>query len=356
MNTTTPAPTRTAAGTRFGRRPTMGDVAAHLGVSRQLVSIVMRDEPGASAETRERVRQAAAELGYSPDTAARMLRRNGSKYLGVLVSLEEGSSLEVVDQMHVAALERGYNLILAARSAYRDEGSAVEELLGYRCEALIMVSSPLAASNLTRLAQRMPIVAVGHPATRSGYDVVHSDGHAGIELAVDHLFELGHRHIVYIDARRLPDSTIRRRGYLAALKRHDLGSDIVKVAGPYTEEAGAQAAAELLARDILPTAVVAGNDHAALGLVGALGRAGVAVPDQVSVTGYDDSRLARLSFLDLTSVRQDPAELGRLAVECALSRIEGRQDVRECRIPVTLTVRSSTARVRSTLSGWQSLR
>jgi len=329
--------------TPFGRRPTMGDVASRLGVSRQLVSLVLRDQPGASPETRERVRRMADEIGYSPDIAAQMLRRKGSKYLGILVALEQSSSVEVVEQMHLAAAEQGYNLMLAARSAFQDEGAAVEELLGYRCEALILISSPLTAANLLRLAKRMPIVAVGHPRTRAGYDVVHSAGDVGIALAVDHLYELGHRAIAYLDSRALPDSALRRAGYVDSMKRWGLEADLVEVRGTYIEDAGSVAAATLLKRPTLPTAVVASNDHTALGLVGSLLRAGVALPEEVSVTGYDDSRIARLPFLDLTSVHQNPAELGALAVECAMSRIGGRLEARECLSPVSLTVRTSTA-------------
>jgi DNA-binding LacI/PurR family transcriptional regulator len=327
-----------------GRRPTMGDVAARVGVSRQLVSLVLRGAPGASPRTRERVRRAADELGYSPDIAAQMLRRNGTRTLGVLFTLEHDSEAAIVEHMHVAAAERGYSLILGARSPSRDEPTAIEELVGYRCDALILMSSTMAASGVRRLAQRVPLVAVGHGSTRLGSDVVRSAGDLGIAQAVDHLAELGHRTITYLHGRDMPTGRPRHQGYLTAMANRELPVDVLEFKGDYTEEEGARAAALLLERPELPTAVIANNDHAALGLMVSLIRAGVSIPGTISVTGYDDSRLARLSFLDLTSVKQDPAEIGDLAIDCALSRISGeRQRAIERITSAELVVRSSTA-------------
>jgi DNA-binding LacI/PurR family transcriptional regulator len=329
------------------RRPTMGDVAARAGVSRQLVSLVLRDAPGASAQTRARVRQAADDLGYSPDIAAQMLRRKGTRTLGVLFTLEHDSEAAIVEQMHVFAAERGYSLILGARSPSRTETTAVQELVGYRCDALILISSTLPAAALRQLAQRVPLVIVGNGSSRYGCDVVRSAGDHGIAQAVAHLADLGHRRISYLHGRSMPTGTQRRQGYLTAMTQRNLTPDIIDAKGDYIEEAGARAAAELLRRPTLPTAVVANNDHAALGLLVSLVRAGVPVPGQVSVTGYDDSRIAGLSFVDLTSVRQDPAEMGDLAVDCAITRITGqRQHALERVTSAELVVRGSTGPVR----------
>jgi DNA-binding LacI/PurR family transcriptional regulator len=322
----------------------MGDVAAHLGVSRQLVSLVLRNAPGASDQTRARVRQAADELGYSPDLAAQMLRRNGTRTLGVLFTLEHYSGAAIVEHMHTAAAARGYSLILSERSPSRDEGQAVQELLGFRCDALILVSPTMPLAELRRLAKTVPVVSIGSGSTRTGCDVVRSDGDRGIRQAVDHLTGLGHRRIVYVHGRDMPGSDFRHDGYVAEMTARALPVDVLSIRGDYTEEAGARASALLLRRPDLPTAVIANNDHAAFGLQISLMRAGLSVPGDVSVTGYDDSRVAQLSFLDLTSVRQDPAEIGELAIDCALSRVSGeRSKPVERIITPTLVVRSSTA-------------
>jgi DNA-binding LacI/PurR family transcriptional regulator len=322
----------------------MGDVAARAGVSRQLVSLVLNDARGPSPRSRERVRRAADELGYSPDIAAQMLRRKGTKSLGVLFTLEHDSEAAIVEHMHVAAAERGFSLILGARSPSRDERTAVRELVGFRCDALILISSTMPAVGLRRLAKRVPVVSIGHGSTRSGYDVVRSAGDVGMGQAVEHLGTLGHRRITYIHGRDMPAGDLRHQGYLSAMTRHGLSADVLEIHGDYTEEAGAHAAAILRKRRELPTAVVGNNDHCALGLIVSFLRAGIRVPQDVSVIGYDDSRIARLSFLDLTSVRQDPADLGDLAIDCALTRISGARDKPVERISsTTLIARSSTA-------------
>jgi DNA-binding LacI/PurR family transcriptional regulator len=321
----------------------MADVASRVGVSRQLVSLVLRDAPGPSPETRQRVRQAAGELGYSPDIAAQMLRRKGTKYLGVIFTIEHSSEAAIVQHMHLAAAERGYSLVLGSRSSSRNEGTAVEELIGYRCEALILISPTMSAASLRRLSKRVPLVCLGSGNPKLGCDIVRSAGDLGIGLAVEHLTTLGHHHIAYVHGRDMPGSELRHQGYLSAMARRQLPPDVIVIRGDYTEESGAHAATLLRERPTLPTAVVTNNDHAALGLTLSLLRTGLSVPDDISITGYDDSRIAQLSSLDLTSVVQDPTQMGDVAVDCALSRISGeRSHAIERVIPTSLSIRSST--------------
>ena len=142
----------------------------------------------------------------------------------------------------------------------------------------------------------------------------------------------------------MPPAELRLRGYLDATRALGLRPDVLEFAGDYTEECGAAAGRELLAAAELPTAVVACNDQAAAGLVLTLSRAGVSVPEHVSVTGFDDSRFARLSAVDLTTVHQDARAMGKRAVNAALRRI-GHPATRpqELVIEPELVVRSSTA-------------
>jgi DNA-binding LacI/PurR family transcriptional regulator len=328
------------------KRPTMADVAARVGVSRQLVSLVFRDAPGASADTRARVRKAAEELGYSPDIAARTLRRGTSKYLGVVFTPAYSSESDIVAGIYPAALNRGYNVVLSALTPTRDTRTAVEELLGYRSEALILIGSLMHADALEQLAVRVqiPIVSLGWGSANESYDVVRSAGDVGIEQAVLHLADLGHRQITYVHSETMPPASVRLEGYERAMTNLSLTPRVIVMSGDYTEESGSGAAARLLAEDALPTAVVTGNDQAALGLIHSLLRAGVAIPKDVSVTGFDDSRIAQLSFMDLTSPRQDPVEMGHAAVEAAIRRI-GRSDVEPAEFVITprLVVRGSTA-------------
>ena len=147
------------------RRPTLEDVAARAGVSRALVSIVMRDVPGASADTRKRVMEVADEMGYRPDARARLLAATRSApLLGVVFSTMGTFHLELLDNLYAAAEHAGSPLILSALTANRDERRAIETLLDFRCDAVILLG-PEGSSSV--LAGRLPVVVVGwHVADR----------------------------------------------------------------------------------------------------------------------------------------------------------------------------------------------
>ncbi|NYH55495.1 DNA-binding LacI/PurR family transcriptional regulator [Nocardiopsis arvandica] len=333
------------AGARSARHPTMADVAAHVGVSRQLVSLVLGERPGPSARTRERVLRAAEELGYQADTAARLLRRARSRQVGVLFGMGYPMDAHLVEALYPATAELGYGVVLSAMASTRSEREAIGELMGLRCEALLLIGlSAEAPADLARVAERVPVVEIGQRTGAEGTDSVRTADAVGVRRAVEHLVGLGHRAIVHVDGGGLPGADERVRGYAETMRGHGLGDRVEVLPGDYSEEAGARAARRLLARDSLPTAVVAANDLCAFGLVATLVRAGVSVPGDVSVVGYDDSRTAQLSFLRLTSVRQDAEHMARLAVRSAAERLDGgRTRSRHLLLEPSLTVRDSTA-------------
>jgi DNA-binding LacI/PurR family transcriptional regulator len=302
------------------RRVTMVDVAARAGVSRALVSIVFRDRPGASTETRERVFAAAAELGYRPDSAAQLLARGRSRTLGVLMNVQEPFEADLVEAIYPEAERLGYDVLLSARTSARDAATAVEALLSHRCEAIVLLGPDVDDTFVTGLGARTVAVVVGRSAP--GLDSVYTADADGVHQAVDHVVALGHREIVHVDGGTGPNADARRTGYLEAMKAHGLGDRARVLPGAYHEDAGIAAANTLLAEPALPTAVLAGNDRAALGLLDTLRRRGIDVPGQVSVVGYNDDRLARLSHVDLTTVRQDAGLLARHAVRAAAARLD----------------------------------
>lgn len=330
-------------------RPTMADVAAHVGVSRQLVSLVLGDRPGPSARTRERVLQAAEELGYRADTTAQLLRRARSRQVGVLFTMEHPMDADLIEALYPEAARHDYSVALSAMLANRTERQAIDELVGLRCEALILIGlSSQAPEDLARVAKRVPVVEIGQRTNAAGTDSVRTDAVSGVRQAVDHLVSLGHRRIAHVYGGDLPSAPERRAGYLEGMREHGLEAYVDLVPGAYTEEAGARAATALLARKRLPTAVVCCNDQSARGLMETLLRAGRSVPGDVSVVGYDDSRAARLSFLRLTSVRQDVNRIAELTLGAVAERLEeGRTESTHVVLPTTLTVRDSTAPPRS---------
>jgi DNA-binding LacI/PurR family transcriptional regulator len=323
------------------RRPTLADVAAAAGVSTALVSIVMRDVPGASPANRARVLEAAERLGYRPDSRARLLRSDHSRLLGVVFGVQDAFHGDLVTGLYDAADHVGYELALSAFTPNRDEHMAIGGLLQDRCEALILLSLTSPVRELAELATRMPTVVLMRSVRETTVDVVRTDDRRGLHQAVDYLVGLGHRRITHIDGGRMPNSADRRRGYQEAMRRNGLTATIQVLPGGPSHDDGTAAAHELLTDP--PTAITVYNDRSAIGVLDTLRRAGLDVPRDVSVVGYDDSSAARLQHVALTTVAQDAATLTELAVRRAVERIEGQPvQHREQVVPPHLVIRGTT--------------
>ncbi|WP_043665724.1 LacI family DNA-binding transcriptional regulator [Streptomyces xylophagus] len=329
-----------------GKRPTLAHVAARAGVSVALVSIVMRGAYGASATTRERVLKAAEEIGYRPDTRARVLRSNRSRLLGVQFGLRHPFHTDLVEGIYAAAEPAGYQVALSAVAPTRGERQAVEALLADRCEALVLLGPEVPAARLAHLATQVPVVSVARrlrPAPPA-VDVVRTADDEGARQAVDHLVALGHRAIAHIDGGRAPGAADRRRGYRTAMHRHGLADHVHVLPGGLTEDDGARAARSLVAENPRPSAVLAFNDRCATGVLDTFLRAGVTVPGEISVVGFDDTSLSRLAHIDLTTVAQDIPRLAELAVGRAIARLDGEAVPEgEQVVPPHLVVRGTTA-------------
>ncbi|NQX26218.1 LacI family DNA-binding transcriptional regulator [Microbacteriaceae bacterium VKM Ac-2854] len=317
------------------RRPTIQDVAAAAGVSRALVSIVFRDVPGASEATRERVRAVAAELGYRPDRRAQLLRQARSGVIGVSFAVHDAFHAEVVEALYRVAAERGFALTLSAATADRSESVAAESLLAERPEAVILLGTEMSAAGAESVAAAVPTVIVTRAADR--IDSVHTDDRAGGRLAAAYVIGLGHRSICYLDAPAAAGADERLFGV------RDAGADVEVLAAGNDEEAGVQAATALLQRAELPTAVFAFNDRCAIGVLDTFLRAGVRVPEDVSVIGYDDSRIAGLSVVALTTIAQDAGGLAGRALDLAVERIAAPDaPAREAVLAPSLVARGTT--------------
>jgi DNA-binding LacI/PurR family transcriptional regulator len=325
------------------RRPRLDDVAAEVGVSPATVSLVLRGVPGPSAATRERVQAAAARLGYRPDRAASVLASRRSRSIGVVMDISNSFHAQLVEDVHEAAERHGYDLVLSTVTRSRDEVRAVETLLDSRCEALLLLGPEAPAEQLTDLGRQLPVVVIGRPVPPLGVDVVRAADDEGVAQAVDHLAGLGHRAIAYVDGGHGSMAALRRHGYQHTMRLHHLVDHLQVVPGGNTESAGAGAARTILQTDPRPTAVLTFNDRCAMGLIDTLVRAGVRIPADVSVVGYDDSPVARLAHIDLTTVSQNTPELTEHAVATVIERLDdGRTDHREVVVPPHLVVRGTT--------------
>jgi LacI family transcriptional regulator len=320
----------------------MLDVAQAAGVSRALVSIVFRGVPGASESTRARVLKVASELGFSPNRSASLLKLRRTRHLGVTMDVRSTFHAELVEGIQIAADASGYEVVLSAVAPGRPESRAVTTLLDFRCEALLLLGTRLSKQALGELARQVPVVLVGNAQAPDDLQVVRTADDRGVELVVDHLVGLGHRRLAHIDGGRSLPSKDRRKGFRRALRKHGLGEAVV-VTGGSDESAGARAVERLLDAQELPTALSAYNDHVAVGALERLSRAGVRVPQDVSLAGYDDTVFARLLAFELTSVNQDAQAQADGAVEAVIHRLdEGRIDIRERVFEPHLVIRRST--------------
>jgi DNA-binding LacI/PurR family transcriptional regulator len=333
--------------TGTSRAQIMSDVAARAGVSHQTVSRVVNGHTNVAPRTRARVERAIAELGYRPNIAARALVTGSTRTIGLAtMHLDQYGPAQTLIGLEKAAREAGYSLNVAildhvTAGEMRD---AVDRLVAQGIDAVVALNTYDAAEEaLVRLGPPVPLVTV-EAGRDSGPRSVGVDQEAGARLATRHLLDLGHRTVHHVAGP--PDSQearARTAGWRAAL--HDVGAPVPACeSGDWTPASGYAAGERLvsLIRGGEPvSAVFVANDQMGLGVLAALHRAGLHVPDDISVVGFDDLPEAPYFTPPLTTVRQDFAELGRRGVHLLLARLRGEEPHLDP-VPATLVVRSST--------------
>lgn len=331
------------------RLPVMADVAGAAGVSHQTVSRVLNGHPNVKTATRDRVLAAISDLGYRRNAIARALVTRRTQTLGVVAFdttlYGPASTLFGIEQ---AARDAGYFIsIVSLRQLTPDAvHEAVDYLTDQGVDGLVIIAPERsAAAALAALPHGLPIVTV-EGAHDVGLPVVSVDQHTGARMATEHLLSLGHRGVWHIAG---PSDWLeadgRERGWRDALETAGARAPAV-VRGDWSPQSGFRAGVALGARSDV-TAVFVANDQMALGLLRAFREAGVRVPDDVSVVGFDDIPEAEFFAPPLTTVRQDFGAVGRASIQLLLDQLErvaeARGGPRAVVVPPTLVSRASTA-------------
>lgn len=339
---------RTPADEAPRRRPTINDIARLAGVSKKTVSRVINASPFVHAETRERIEAVIAELGYAPDPQARGLAYGHSFLIGLVY---DNPNPQYVVNMQLGLLDgmRGSGFELVVHPCDRASPTFLEDLRGFvERQRLFGVILTPSVSEDERAAQLMAEIGCGYVRVASvsldaPEHMIETRDRLGGRDAAGHLADLGHTKIAFVSGPpTFRSSHERRSGFEEALNERGLNLAKGYVAeGAYTYESGIEAGRRLLSMAEPPTAIFAGNDEMAAGVLQAARQAGVKVPEQLSVVGFDDFQIASRLWPTLTTVRTPTREIGRLAAERLMGREDEGRDPKD-RLP-SLVVRESTA-------------
>lgn len=311
---------------------TLRDIADATLTSPSTVSLALRGDTRISEPVREKIVKAAQEMGYQPNLIGSLLRTSSPKIIGVVADLSQELHAAYVREMSSYAREIGYSLLTMSTNGFENEEEAYKAALRMGLSTFIVINPSSAALRHSGLNPRVVIgqkYADIPSLSHSDYDVITSDNTQGMAGLMEYLFKLGHRHIVYFDGPAGASGQARRESMEEAAARVGIKVDI-RPAGS-TLDAGYESATALLAdvhaentsAHTRPSAIVCYNDHCAQGVQMALWKAGVRVPEEISVTGYDNSPVAASAACSLTSVDRSCSELARVALDRARGWNEG---------------------------------
>ncbi|MGX5715080.1 LacI family DNA-binding transcriptional regulator [Arthrobacter sp. MAHUQ-56] len=326
------------------RSVTMEDVARDAGVSRALVSLVMRDSPNVSPAKRAAVLESAAALGYSPNKLASRLASHRTNTLGVLfLDLHNSVFADIHDGLTEGLAGSGNQVMVAVGSADpRTELEAVRSFVDLRVDGVLLAGYTGTPEELSAALRGTPAVVITRDMEVDGVDSVLTDDFRSGALAVEHLYGLGHRRIAHVDISDWLPYTERREGYRHAMTEH--GLEPLLVHSDMTERGGRAVMEQFLDSGAQPpTAIFTHNDLTAIGVMEALAARGLSVPGDVAVVGCDNIEVAASPLIGLTSIDQHAKELGRLAAQAMLDRLGGTAGPRVVRkLQPALMVRRSS--------------
>lgn len=342
------------------KQPTLSDIAESVGVAPMTVSRVLNKNGYVSEETRDRVLSVVKEMNYRRNGLARSLKRQRTETIGlVLGDISNPYATELARAVREAVAASNYNLFICISEHSAEEDiAAFESLTSHSVDGLIVATRANDAGDeyLKSLADNhVPVVVIGRDFYHEQIDYISADNLDGGFQATEHLIDLGHKRIGFIGATLAGGGKLKRlQGYLSALKRYKIqiderlitGRREIKtgVPGYSTEEIGYQGMKRLLSLPKRPTAIFARNDFTAIGAMTAVKEAGLSIPHDVAIIGFDDIPLAVHTSPSLSTVRQPMRLQGQIAAEMLLKKIERGEEAkrREKILSCDLIVREST--------------
>ena len=327
------------------QRSRLKDIAQQMGVTTTTVSRALNNKPDVSEETRTQILALAQELGYQPSAAARSLKLHTTETIALVFPDISGPFYsEVIRGVEQEAGQSQYNVLIYGAHGKPSALRFLDSLNG-RVDGLILMARSVGDDYVLRLArQRLPFVLLGFQINGMTADALLVDNQAGAYRAVTHLIGHGHRRIALIAGPAdSPDSQARLAGYRQGLANHSLpAQEELVAAGNFRRQSGAAAMNGLLALPQPPSAVLTANDEMALGAIEALRARGIRAPEDMAIVGFDDIDLASYISPPLTTVRQPMYELGCIAVQMLLRRLQEPDGQAEVRVlPVEMVIRAS---------------
>lgn len=329
-------------------RVTIRTVAADAGVSVAAVSKVMRNAYGVSEALRLKVETSIEKLGYRPSVAARGMRGRTFTLGVLLVGIDNPFLPGIYQGIESVTEAAGYRIMVGVGAARaRTEAQLIEQMIDNRMDGLILVASQISGETLEHYARQIPIVVIGHhEAGAQGYDTINNNDQMGARLAVDALVQRGYRDIAFLTQSYQADhfadvAPQREYGYRNAMAAAGLADHSRVVSLPVHGKPRDDQITAILTSPDRPRAMVCWSDLDAVPLLSAAYRLGIRLPQDLALIGYDNSPVAGLAMVNLSSIDQDGPRLGRIAAEALSSRINGRRIAEHIEIDPTLIVRGS---------------
>jgi DNA-binding LacI/PurR family transcriptional regulator len=355
MEATMTVPAGDSESARRQNSVTLRMVAAHAGVSKSVVSRVLQGAPHVSEKRRKRVEEAIRELGYRPNSTARSLAKRRTNAIGVLVNdLSQPWFVDFLEGLNTTLHTHGLHAFIGDGRLDREaDERLLRAFMEMRVDGLVLAGSMPVSDTIREAIQWLPTVVAGiRDIHQDGVDVVAEDDWLGAQLALDHLYDLGHRHIHHIAGQLGRVFELRRDSYLSWMEKHGLADRALVVTCDTTDEGGFNAGLRLLDVPVSerPTAVFVASDLACVGTLSAAWDLGLGVPDDVSLISFDNSVLARMRHTSLTSVDARARQVGERAAEFLAERIQSPSlPPREHLQVPTLSVRGTTGPAREPL-------